>query len=125
MPRTVPEWVGRTDDSSPPTKCKLRIVDRQQECCALTGKRFEAGDKIEFDHIVPLWLGGQNRESNLQAVLAEPHRRKTSVEATVRGKIDRNRAKRLLGKKKSSLSHPFLKKRMDGSVVDRRTGEIV
>ncbi|WP_395451156.1 hypothetical protein ACHMW7_16015 [Aminobacter sp. UC22_36] len=78
-----------------------------------------------LDHITPLWLGGQNRERNLQAVIGDAHKNKTRVEATVRAKIKSTKARNLgIKKPKSSLSHPYLKKRMDGTVVDRRTGEI-
>lgn len=124
--RTVPEWVGRTDDSMPPSGVKDRIRERQGNCCALTGKEFRPGDRIEYDHVVPLWLGGSNTEGNLQAVLHEPHKRKTATEAKVRAKCTRIRKKHHgLAKPKSSLSHPKLKRRMDGTVVHRDTGEII
>lgn len=95
MPRTVTEWVGKTDDSAPSDACKRRIVDRQDRRCALSGKQFAPGDTIQFDHVTPLWLGGANRESNLQAVLGEPHRRKTKAEAAVRSKVNNNTSRHL------------------------------
>lgn len=125
MARTVTEWQGRTDDTPPSDKCKLRILARQNDCCAISGRPFTSKEKPEFDHKTPLWLGGRNCESNLQAIHGDVHKRKTQAEAKVRAKSDRLRVRRLLGKKKSSLSHPSLKKRMDGSVVDRRTGEVI
>lgn len=115
MARTVKEWRGRTDDSKPPNACKLRILERQDRKCALTGHEFRPGDVIEYDHITPLWLGGENCESNLQAVLGSAHKRKTKAEATVRSKVKSNAKKHLLGKKKSGLSHPRLKRRMEQS----------
>jgi 5-methylcytosine-specific restriction protein A len=95
MARTVPEWIGKTDDSVAPRLCQLRILDRQDNRCALTGHVFVPGDKIEFDHITALWLGGKNRESNLQAVLGIAHKRKTKAEAPVRAKVNASRAKHL------------------------------
>ena len=89
------EWIGKTDDSMPSKACKLRILDRQENKCALTGHVFRPGDKIEFDHITPLWLHGENREKNLHAVLGEPHKRKTKAEAAVRSKINRQTARNL------------------------------
>lgn len=106
MARTVTEWKGKTDDSTAPELCRLRILDRQDNRCALTGHVFVPGDKIEFDHITALWLGGKNCESNLQAVLGEAHKRKTKAEATVRAKVNANRAKHLLGKKSTSFQKP-------------------
>lgn len=125
MSRSVPEWIGRSDDSMPSDACKRRILDRQGECCAITGVAFRDGVKAEFDHIVPLWLDGENRETNLQAITREAHAAKTKTEATVRAKVNRIRIKRVLGKKQSGLSNTRFKKLMSGEVVDRRTGEIV
>jgi 5-methylcytosine-specific restriction protein A len=93
--RTVTEWVGKTDDARPPKSCKLRILERQGNRCALSGHLFVPGDKIEFDHILPLWLHGENREKNLHAVLGESHKRKTKAEAVVRAKIHRQTARNL------------------------------
>ena len=125
MARTLDEWIGRTDDSMPPDACKRRILERQGWKCALTGVAFTDGVRAEFDHIKPLWLDGENRESNLQAVTAKAHAAKTKSEATVRAKVNRNQIKRVMGKKKSSLSNPKFKKLMDGTVIRRDTGEIV
>lgn len=125
MSRKVEEWIGRTDDSMPPDACKRRILDRQGWRCALTGVEFRDGVKAEFDHITALWLGGENREGNLQAITKAAHAAKTATEATVRAKVNRNQIKRVAGKKKSSLTNPKFKRLMDGTVVDRRTGEII
>ena len=95
MARTVKYWIGKTDDSAPSTACKLRILSRQDNKCALTGHQFTPGDKIEFDHITALWLGGANTEGNLHAVLGEAHKRKTKAEAAVRAKTNRDTAKHL------------------------------
>jgi 5-methylcytosine-specific restriction endonuclease McrA len=125
MSRTVAEWVGRTDDSMPTDACKRRILERQGWRCAITDVEFRDGVKAEFDHITALWLGGENRENNLQAITKAAHAAKTKTEATVRAKVNRNQIKRIAGKKKSSLTHPQFKRQMDGTVIDRRTGEIV
>ena len=103
MARTVDEWRGRNDDAMPPKSVKLRICERQGFKCALTGRPFREGDVVHYDHAVPLWLGGENRETNLQAVLAEPHRRKTATEAAVRAKVKRLQESRAGIKKQSSF----------------------
>lgn len=126
MARTVPEWRGRTDDSMPPDRVKDRIRERQCNCCALTGIELGPGVKVEYDHIVPLWLGGSNTESNLQAVESGAHKRKTAAEAKVRGKCNRTRKKHLgITKPKSSLGGGRFKRKMNGDVIDTRTGEVV
>lgn len=91
MPRTVQEWVGRTDDTPPSKACKRRILERQGYVCALTGLPFDDKHKPRFDHRIPLWLGGENRESNLQALRDdEAHKPKTKSEAKVRAKVHAN-----------------------------------
>ncbi len=126
MARTVEEWHGRTDDTPPPARVKDRIRDRQRNVCALSGAALGSDAVVQYDHIVPLWLGGSNSESNLQAVTSEAHKRKTATEAKVRAKCNRTRKKhRGIEKPKSSLSNPRFKKLMNGDVVDRRTGEVV
>lgn len=123
MPRTVPEWIGATDNTPPSAACKRRILDRQDNKCASTGMEFTPQDPPFFDHKVPVWLGGENRESNLQAIRGEPHQRKTSAEATVRSKVNANRD-RHLGLKKTRRPMPGSKasgwkKKMNGEVVRR------
>lgn len=123
--RTVDEWVGRTDDSMPTDACKRRILDRQSWKCAITGVEFRDGVKAEYDHITPLWLGGENREGNLQAITKAAHTAKTKAEATVRAKVHRNQLKRVGGKKKAGGFSQRFKRKMNGDVIDTRTGEIV
>jgi len=123
--RSVDEWRGRTDDSAPSESCKRRILARQGWVCAITGVPFTDGVKAEYDHVTPLWLGGENRESNLQAITKAAHIAKTKTEATVRAKVNRIQSKRVGSKKTSSLSNPRFRKLMNGTVVDRRTGEVV
>lgn len=126
MARTVTEWIGRTDNSAPSDDCKERIVLRQDRRCALTGREFRPGDAIEFDHITPLWLGGENREKNLQAVIDTAHKRKTSAEAAVRAKVKANTKKHLgLKSKKSKGWNTRFKRKLNGDVIDTRTGEIL
>ena len=105
MPRTVKEWIGKTDDSRPPKSVQLRILDRQQNLCAITGLPFDAKHKPQFDHKTPLWLGGANSEENLQAIRSDPHKAKASAEAKVRGKVMANAAKHVLP---SAPANPIL-----------------
>lgn len=128
MARDVPEWIGKTDNSTPPDSVKDRIRDRQGEHCAITGRAFRPGDKVEYDHITPLWLGGRNAESNLQAVLDTAHKRKTSMEATVRAKVNNIRKKHRGIRKEPTMQgsrNSRFKKLITGEVIDRRTGEVI
>ena len=119
--RELPEWIGKTDDSAVPARVKVRVLDAYENKCALSGIAFRPGDKIEFDHITPLWLGGENRESNLQPVLPKHHKKKTSTEAKVRKKVNNIRKKHngLKPKSKAWGSSNKWKKKISGEVVER------
>ncbi|QHG70205.1 HNH endonuclease [Ensifer adhaerens] len=125
--RTVPEWIAKHDDQKVPDRVRQRVFDREGGICHLTGEKIDpVRDEWDLDHKVALILGGEHRETNLFPAKREPHRRKTAVEMKVKSKIARTRKKHLgIAKPKSSLSHPRFKRCMDGTVVDRRTGEVV
>lgn len=126
MSRTVDEWIGKNDDAKVPDRVRQRVFDRHNGICHLTGRKIQPGDKWELEHIHALILGGQHRESNLAPALYAAHKVKTATEMKVKAKIARVRQKHIgISKSKSSLSHPHLKRQMDGTVIDRRTGEIV
>lgn len=126
MARSTGEWIGTTDDQKVPPRVRLRIFEREGGICHLTGQKIQPGDEWDLEHKVALILGGQHRETNLFPALREPHRRKTAMEMKVKSKIARVKKKHLgIAKPKSSLSAGRFKRLMDGTVVDRRTGEVV
>ncbi|MCJ8518970.1 5-methylcytosine-specific restriction endonuclease McrA [Pseudorhizobium tarimense] len=126
MARSVEEWIGKTDDTKVPPRVRLRIFERENGICHLTGQKIQPGDEWDLEHKVALILGGQHRETNLFPALQEAHRRKTAMEMKVKSKIARVKKKHLgITKPKSSLSHTRFKRLMDGTVVNRDTGEIV
>lgn len=43
----------------------------------------------DVDHIIPLWCGGSNRDSNLEALCVDCHATKTKAEASARAKVNR------------------------------------
>jgi len=93
MGRAVTEWVGKTPDAKPPKAVIDRLFLRQGGRCGLMGRKIRAGEVTHADHIVPMKDGGQNKESNLQLVLAEAHREKTADENSARAKERRIRLK--------------------------------
>jgi 5-methylcytosine-specific restriction enzyme A len=89
MPRSVPEWVGRTDDARVPDRVKLRILQRQRDeqgrpICPDCGMPIVPGSGVEFDHEIPLIDGGRHAELNLRAVHRRCHKAKTAREALLR-----------------------------------------
>lgn len=105
MARTVPEWIGKTDDSVPTIHVLLRLYALQNGICACgCGQVMNLErDEIDCDHRVPLRDGGENRESNLQLMFRAHHRTKTKGENIARGKERRHKAKAFTAKRAPKL----------------------
>ena len=95
MSRTVEEWIGKTDDSVPPPRVRLRVFEAHGGRCYLSGRKIMAGDAWDLDHKVALCNQGQNRETNLAPVLRDKHREKTKLDVAEKARIDRIRQKHL------------------------------
>lgn len=112
--RQVPEWVGKTDDQKIPDRVRLRVFDRHNGVCHISGRKIMAGDSWQCDHIKPLIAGGEHRESNLAPALTEPHKGKTKVEVAEKSRVSRKR-KSFLGIKKTRKITRW--RRFDGTIV--------
>ena len=93
--RSVNLWSGKTDDSAIPKAVKLRVWERCGGKCAITGRKLQVGDEYDFDHIIPLAIGGKHEEANLQVVSREAHREKTKDDVKAISKARRVRMKHL------------------------------
>jgi len=93
MSRSVPIWIGKTDDTAIPPRVRLRIFERYGGICQLTGRKIRPGDSWQADHRIALINGGTNSEDNLWPVLAEAHKGKTREDVAVKSKVARVRAK--------------------------------
>lgn len=108
-------------------KTRNQVFERAKGCCENNrcGAVLKPGEG-EYDHILPAELGGDASVANCMLLCRPCHKAKTADDIKRIRKSDRQRDKaRGTFKRKAALSHPFLKKRMDGTVVDRRTGEII
>ena len=99
MSRKVEEWIGKTPDTPAPPRVRLRVFERHNGICYLSGRKIMAGDKWEIEHPQAIINGGENRESNMAPALVEPHKIKTAADVKQKAKNDRVR-KRHLGIKK-------------------------
>jgi 5-methylcytosine-specific restriction protein A len=120
MSRSTEEWIGKTDDTPIPPRVKLRVFERHNGVCHLSGRKIRAGEPWDCDHVVALINGGQNRENNLAPALRDKHREKTARDVAEKARIASKKAAHLGIKPKGrSLTHPTLKRTFDGRVVER------
>ena len=103
--RSIPEWIGATPDAKIPDRVLLRIFLRAGGRCHITGRIIAPGEPWEAEHIIPLSMGGEHRESNLAPALVDPHRQKTAKEATDRAGARAKRQKHI--GIKPALDHPI------------------
>ena len=121
--RSVPEWIGKSDDSAIPDRVRLRIFTDCEGRCHCCGRRILVGEPWDCDHVVALINGGQHRESNLKPILKEHHLNKSRDDVAEKARSYKKRKKHY-GLKKTK--HPMAgsrlskwKRRMDGTVVPR------
>lgn len=110
-------------------KTKLAAWERCGGKCEKCKSKLFAGNSPEYDHIVPCALGGDNSLDNCQVLGRKCcHKPKSAIDIKMTRKSDRQR-KAHLGIKppsrfQTSRQGPF-KRRLDGTVVRRDTGERV
>lgn len=119
--RAVKEWIGKTDDARVPDRVRLRVFTARDGICHISGRKIEAGERWELEHIVAICNGGLHRESNLAPALVEPHKAKTAADRAEKKIIDRKRKKHLGIRKTQARPLPGTKasgirKRMNGNV---------
>lgn len=109
------------------TRERQRCFDDANGICHLCEMPIAPGEGFEVSHPIPLAAGGDDTPDNRRPAHVKCHARQTAtIDAPRIAKTKRQRAKHTGAyRPKSSLSNSRLKKKMDGSVVDRRTGEPV
>ena len=121
--RSLPEWIGKTDDSAVPPRVRLRIFQSYEGRCQCgCGRRILPGEAWDCEDTIAIINGGERRESNLKPWLAEHHKGKTARDVAIKSKTYRM-ASRHAGIRKPSRfpgsRDSRWKRRMDGTVVER------
>jgi hypothetical protein len=117
---------------------KAFVIQRQHGRCDETGVEFMEGDAIEFDHRIPLALGGEDTLENLRAVLAVAHARKTKGDIWQIAKMKRQRGdtgqRARRARRKAEGKGPLMQgrgfdktktRKMSGLVVERQNAQTV
>lgn len=117
--------VGTTARGNLSKRTKLQIFEREKGLCALCRCQVYPGRFI-FEHMRALELGGEDDPSNIRLTCSACAKEKTRDDHARAAKAKRVKS-RHLGLHQSAKPLPFgrnsrLKKRMDGTIVDRATG---
>lgn len=105
-----------------PQAWRPMILHQQMFCCAICGDLLTLKDGWDWDHRLPLALGGEHALSNVQAACIPCHKLKTREDirkirkaARIRARADHSRRRR-----KAITSRGFdksLRRKMSGEVV--------
>lgn len=111
--RSVPEWVGKTDDEPVPRRVRARVFLRFDGICQECGVKIRAKRWI-CDHRTALINGGSNRECNLGPIHEACDKTKTASDVAIKSKVARVRL-RHLGIKPDRTIRAW--RRFDGTAV--------
>ena len=81
--RSIPEWIGKTDDSKIPGRVQTRLFDAANGRCQQCGVHLIPGH-FAFDHITALANGGTHAEANLQVLCDICHGVKTKKDVMIK-----------------------------------------
>lgn len=98
MTRTTDEWIGKSDDTVPPPRVRLRVFDAHGGKCYLCPHKIRAGEYWQLDHVKAIINGGENRESNLKPACRNCCYRKTAKDTAEKSDVADKRKKHLLPK---------------------------
>jgi len=99
------EWTGKTGDTAIPPRVQARICMVWENTCHITGVKI-AGERPQMEHVVPLNMGGENREGNIRPAWKKAHQEKSAAEAGKRAKADRQRANHIGARSPSKATIP-------------------
>lgn len=111
--RAVAEWIGKSDNAKVPPAVRVRVFEKYEGRCYLSGIKIESGMAWDLEHILALCNGGEHRESNFAPALVAPHKDKTRADRGLKAKNDRVRKKHLGIKKPRTITKW---RRFDGSI---------
>ncbi|HEV7436524.1 MAG TPA: HNH endonuclease [Pseudorhizobium sp.] len=118
--------VGTTKRKAMSPSRRLRIWEAHGGICCLCQTKIDGvREEWTVEHLRALGLGGEDDDKNCAPAHERCRRQKDKVDAKAIAKAKRVKSRHLGLKPKSSLSNQRFKKLMDGTVVDRRTGEII
>lgn len=122
MTRTLPEWIGKTPDTAPPPRVRVRVFEAKGGRCHRCTRKIGPGDKWTLEHVNALINGGENRESNLDITCEWCLPGKNAEDVREKSIVARKKAKHI-GAKKPKRPWSKYRKRMDGTVELRKDAQ--
>lgn len=117
--RSLPEWIGKSDDASVPDRVRLRVFFRfGGRCQCGCGRLIYPGEAWDVDHVKALILGGEHRETNFQPLLRDHHRAKSKRDQRAKSKTYKKRLYNHGVKKARKITRW---RRFDGTIVKAPT----
>lgn len=109
MSRSVPYWIGKTDDSKAPPRVRQRIFDAAGGVCHICKLPIKTGETWQADHVKALINGGSNTEGNLAPAHGHCHVGKTALDLNEKAKVSAIRGKHIgaIRPKQTIKSAPF------------------
>lgn len=111
---------------------RARIFLAHDGICHICGQKIDAGrERYQIDHIIPLEMGGEDGGDNLAPAHEACHTRKTAQQDVPNIRKAQRQERRSMGIAKQSRNplpgskKSRLKRKLDGTVVDRETGRPV
>jgi 5-methylcytosine-specific restriction endonuclease McrA len=98
----------------------LRTATCEADGC---GKKLSEG--VEYDHILPLELGGLHVVENLQALCVGCHKKKTAVDVAAIRRAARRQRKLLTGRSKKGSGRKLKSKGFNKTLKRKFSGEIL
>ena len=96
MARSVPEWIGKTDDTKVPPRVRTRVfIAKDGRCHKCKRKVNAAVEPWTCEHLKSIGNGGPNRESNLGVTCSNCLPAKNADDAAEKKVVARKRAKHL------------------------------
>lgn len=121
MPRELPEWIGKSDDTPAPPRVRLRVWDRCEGKCHRCARKIPVGDKWILEHLIALINGGENRETNLCLTCSWCKPVKDAEDVAVKSKTAAVRSAHVLPRQPSRLTGPGFQKRERQNSATRKT----
>lgn len=114
--RSVELWVGKSDDTPAPPRVRLRVYDRELTKCHKCRRDIGPAEKWTLEHRIAISSGGRNAEDNLCCTCSWCLPIKNAVDAAIKKKIAKIKARHIGVKKKSR----WPKRPMGGYVSNTR-----